>query len=103
MEFNFAKIGKTPFDNKTAKPIRVIFKTDLLKTQTRNEDEYNFLVNQVIPTAKLFYESRLHVNRRPIPWSEFRGQKCAEVDVPNLPDDLEADIILFATAKNEPQ
>lgn len=57
--------------------MKVHFVTDLLKTQTRNEDEYNFLVNQVIPTAKLFYESRLKVNHYQYPWQSFEGHQCA--------------------------
>jgi hypothetical protein len=36
---------KIPYDENQSRPMKVHFVTDLLKTQTRNEDEYNFLVN----------------------------------------------------------
>lgn len=98
----FGRNRKIPYDEDNAQPIRVHFDTTHLKTQTRTQAEYNFLVNQVIPTAKMFYESRLKVNRLDFPYSQLSGQQCAEVRVPKVTDDLEADIILFATAKNEP-
>lgn len=51
----------------------------------------------------MFYESRLKVNHKVYPWAKFSGEKCAEVTVPNFDSDIEADIILYATAKNEPE
>ena len=62
-----------------------------------------FLINKVLPTVKLFYESRIYVNKQEIPFEQLNSIDCAGIAFPNIYDSsTDADLIILVTAEFTP-
>ncbi len=55
-------------------------------------------MNQVLPAAKLFYETRLKINRKELPWDDFLTEMCGDYQISTTFNDkpLNADLVIFA-------